>query len=786
MSLHFTVSGGNIRTFLSVLLCVGKIGEAVYFVALADGIELSAVTPSRNGHIAVRLHERCFDNFTFDPPKHSNAAGLAAEGGEGGAPDNLSLCVLAKTLMATALRQHNNNSLQSIEFSYDIAESMSDKNTAEAATDDVCQDVAAVQHEKRDKSNRHQTDFDERSDADMVRWKCTYARSITKTFLLRLAEGVPTSVCADAARYHFEVCGEARTYGSLLASLPSGTVQCGLTLLESGGLELRSVSNAQQQPTASSARGKAASSMAAPSADGSATVVTAFAKAFHVFRFFDVVRASVADAPSPDRVHAAAVSEPQQQAHHRGADDLDASSGPSAVLPTPSPNTQQPQQQQSDVESRNVASNAAAAAAAGQPIPKPFVQLPGKVFDVKPFKQAAWLAEQLGVQLRLRCGEAGMPLILGSITPEEVQLIAGETAAGQLQRNSGRGHMQTSNSNDDIAYGSGVASPPTFNRLVRSAADTAVPACISFTVHVAALDMASSVTGAGAAGGGREMNIATAMSSAVNTPRASAHYSDQMPSVAAQPAQRHSGVGGGNPDFDGSRGKTVTDGFVSSLPPPPSADHSQLASATRSSMNLAPGNDGGGGGGSITAGGGPRSSLGLTSTASMVQPTPQNDGQPFSNSPNCHTPSHVDASCTSTAPSSVHGGRAGEPLGEERSTCLYAPPAADSYYATPRPSIAHTPNVVVVMTSGDTPESGGCQDNAGGLAAMPPLVAPTAPLSYAAASLNALYPLDFETFARSYTTQNDVEGEEDDAQDAELREFLASCVASMSRGLTQS
>ncbi|KPA75105.1 hypothetical protein ABB37_08776 [Leptomonas pyrrhocoris] len=788
MSLHFTVSGGNVRTFLSVLLCVGKIGEAVYFVALHDGIEVSAVTPSLNGHIAVRIHACYFDNYAFQPLQASsatNADGMAADGGraEGGdVPTELFLCVLAKTLMATVLRQHSNGNLQSIEFCYDVAESMQRSNSANRSATEAAaggeggSGVTAVPHEKRDSrsssnNNTRPTDFDERIDADMVRWTCTYARNMSKTFLLRLAEGVPTSVCADARRYHFETCGEARSYGSLLASLPSSAGQCGLTLLESGVLELRSVNNTQpQQSTASTTRGKAASGMTASSADGSAAVVTAFAKAFHLFRFYDVVRASASldtsssshDNTASSAAAAAATPASQQVRQQSVADDLGTSSGPSMVPPTPSPSTQQ-QQPSSEMDKNNAM--ASAESEAEKLIRRPFVQLPGKVFDVKPFKLAALLAEQLGVQLRLRCGEAGMPLILTSITPEELQeLIAADSATGQASRSTGTGPMRGSNRHDsEVAYRSGVVAAPALHR---SARPTAVSACISFVMHVAALDMASAVTDAGAATeGGQSTSIATATSSTVNTPRASAHHPSLppfSPIAATAAAQRHSGGGGGEEkNLDIHRGRAGADGVNSFLPPSFSPSTSALASATRSSTHFALG----GGGGDLAS-----------VASSVVQPSPQEDErQPFTSSDHVSsscTPSHVEASFASAALSPLHFGRTGESLPEGEDE------VKGGLDATPRPSVASTSDVVMVMTGEDTPENHGSSGSGN-------QHHPTAAVANTAASLNSLYPLDFEAFARSYATQNGADDEEEDAQDAELREFLASCVASMSRGPTQ-
>ncbi|TPP47710.1 hypothetical protein CGC21_1460 [Leishmania donovani] len=570
MSLQFTVSGPNIRVLLSVLTCVSRLGDAVYIVGLSDGIEISAVSPSRNGHIAVRVHERCFDRFLLELPSRRSGAddgsGLATShaAAEGRADDASAdgpkpyLCLLTKTLVATVLRQHNTN-VQSLDFQYRTA-------------------------------------------------------NLTKTFLLRLAEGEPTSVYADLSRYRFEVCGDARAYGSLLASLPSSANQCALTLPESGGLELRS-------------------------------------STFTLFRFFE--RAASPSATDADG--AAAVTE----------------SGPS-----------------------------------------------------EPFKNAAWLAEQLGVQLHLLTGEESVPIIIASITPEEVQKRR-ITASADAARH------------ESLPGTGGAAARPFL--VTNSAPSVPASAFVSFILYVAALDSAPSggrASGSGGApGGAADTSIATAISSAVNTPRPSTHHralkgdGGALAAVAATPIPGHG---------DGENG--------------------------------------------------------------------ERDGMPVSsgNSTTSGTLSHVEASFVSTSAATAAAGVVGRLSRESNST-------VDSAYATPRRT-ASPSELVMVMTGGDTP--GTCSGDAGGVHAarksvdfltgvtassLPgnPTVAMTGaalpsaslPLSHTptATALSSMYPLDFEAFVRTYTSANEADDEagEEDAQDAELREFLASCVASMSRGPTQ-
>lgn len=706
MSLHFSVKGPNIRTLLSVLLSVGKIGDGVFFVALKDGIEVSAVTSTQNGHIAVRLHERCFDTFSYRPLAHASPPSSTTAASSSEAAEELYICVLAKTLMATVLRQHNNCSLQSVEFDYEATPA-----------------AAAAATTEEGPINASAAELDERGDADVVRWRCIYAGNITKVYLLRLADGAPTSVCADATRYHFEVCGDAYTYGSLLASLPGSTGQCGLTLLEGGGLELRSVSNTQQQSSTRSTRANraggssaasrtsgtsatdpASPSAAAAAADGSATVVTAFANSFHLFHFFDVVRA-----PLPASADA--------------VDDVDASTGPSAVPPTPSPhNPSQQQQQQQEMHSAITAST--------RLLEKPFVPLPGKVFDVKPFKQATWLADQLGVQLRLRCGEMGTPLVFASITPEEVTELKTRCS---------------SSSNAD-------ATRPPPPALARSTAAAAVipPPCISFAVHVAALDTtdASAASAATAAAGQEEAGVTTAHSSTVNTPRTSGVH---QPSTRTSTASASAAVA--VPPSEPRQG--TKNGGEDCVAPSPSADF-VLASATRSSLNA-----------------------GLN--GQEVATASYSSGQ--------HSLSHVEASFTSRTPE----GAAAVPSSTGAAS-LHAP--TDSAFTTPRPSLSNTSDVLMVLTGGDTPASqrrhtsnkGASGGGGGSGMTVPPPQPPST--SYTAAALNSMYPLDFAAFARTYTTSNDAEAEdgeeeEEDAQDVALREFLASCVASLSHGSTQ-
>jgi hypothetical protein len=782
MSLHFTVSGSNVRTFLNVLSCVAKIGDAVYLVALDDGIELSAVTPSRNGHIAARIDARCFDQFAFVRPPPPPSPLTSPSSGEGQGQDNvpaeLFLCMLAKTLMATVLRLHNSSSLQSIDVSYELSLST---ESAEATEGENGGSAEVLQRGPVTTSaNGNDTDLDDaRRDADVVRWKCLYLHNMTTSFVLRLADGVPTSVCADATRYHVDICGEARTYGSLLASLPSSAGQCGLTLLENGGLELRSVSNApsphqqQQQATGSPS-----------TADGSATVVTAFAKAFRLFRFFDLV-------PVP--------ADGSSQQHNNSSitntvvvDDAGVtSSGVSMIPPTPSQPPTQQQQQSED----NPASTTWGAASSYHLVVRPFVALPGKVFDVKPFKQAAWLAEQLGMQLRLRCGDAGTPLIFASITPEEVQELNAAATLGVTAlpcdpltgRRTSAVHPATKS---DVNSGVSARSVPRSARFAvgdaaAAAAVAVVPACISFSVHVAALDVTTPSTAAGVGGvaaaatvgTGQETSVVTATSSLVNTPRASTHHPHPpFAGIAAVP-RRSSGGGGDDRNADREEESFVD---ASLEPPLSSPANSVLASATRSSMNVVVG---GSGVAAVSTKGGIMDVAVSSSSPSMVPATLQDSSlQPTPPLSGARTPSHVDASFISVAAASpLHEGKT---VPASIQSSFLVGPSTDT---TPRPSLSNMSDMIMVMTGGNTPETlhhtnGSKADQRG--TAPPPL--PPGLSSYTA-SLNSLYPLDFDAFARHYTTQADVDGNDndDDAQDAELREFLASCVASMSRGPTQ-
>ncbi|CAJ1020205.1 Rad9, putative [Leishmania lindenbergi] len=688
MSLQFTVSGPNIRVLLSVLTCVSRLGEAVYVVGLSDGIEISAVSPGRNGYMAVRVHARCFDRFLLEPPSHrstvDHGSGLVApDAAAGGNADvssvdtpNPSLCLLTKTLVATVLRQHNN--VQSLDFQYRTAAS-SGSAAAAMAESDADKDSSDADHDL----------WKGRADADVVRWHCTYARNLTKTFLLRLAEGEPTSVYADLSRYRFEVCGDARTYGSLLASLPSSANQCALTLPESGGLELRSVRQAgsSSSSSAAAASSRESGSAAAPSgstraADGSSTVVTAFESTFTLFRFFEPTAS------------------PPVASTGAAATELEV--GPSEVSPTPFSIT--PQQQQQQRPQRNFAVSVPdhppwATATVN------FVSLPSKTFDVKPFKNAAWLAEQLGVQLHLLTGEEGVPLIIASITPEEVQqwresLSCTGSAAG-------RPLLVTSNS------------PP-----------TSAPMFISFILYVAALDSTPSAGRASGSGGApvgvTDTSIVTAISSAASSPRTSMHHRTSKGGGAAQAA-------------------------VAATPTP----------------GYGEGENG------------------------------EHDGMLVSSS----TLSHVEASLASTNTAARGGGMVGRLSRESNST-------VNSAYVTPRPT-ASPSELVMVMTGGDTPSTRSA-DTGGGDAAhkalglprgvtasslpgcstvtMPGATAHSAaqPISSSHTTtftaLNTMYPLDFDAFVRTYTSMNEADGdaEEEDAQDAELREFLASCVASMS------
>ncbi|KAG5509283.1 hypothetical protein GH5_06371 [Leishmania sp. Ghana 2012 LV757] len=696
MSLHFTVSGPNIRVLLSVLTCVSRLGDTVYIVGLSDGIEISAASPTRNGHIAVRVHERCFDRFLMEIPScrssfdHSGGLATSDAGAEGSADVTSAdgpkpyLCLLTKTLVATVLRQHNNN-VQSLDFQYRTAA--------------VSDSAAAAESDKADAGHNPRKDH---ADADVVRWHCTYARNLTKTFLLRLAEGEPTSVYADLSRYRFEVCGEARAYGGLLASLPSSANQCLLALPESGGLELRSVRQAGSSlssASAAAASGRESGSAAALSgnaraADGSSTVVTAFESTFTLFRFFELV----ASPPVTGADGAVTYTE----------------LCPSEVPPAPLSNTPQQQQRPQHDSVLSLPHHAPSATVTAD-----FVSLPGKTFDVKPFKNAAWLAEQLGVQLHLLTGEEGVPLIIASITAEEVQLrrVTASADPARRKRLSGAGNVA-------------VRPLP----VVSSAPAVSAPALISFVLYVAALDSEPSGGRASGPGGVADTSIATAICSAVNTPRPSTHH--RM-----------------------SKGGDVAQASVVETPTPSTREREN---GERERMPASSGN-------SATSG----------------------------------TLSHVEASFTSTNAAAAADAMAGRLSRGSNNT-------ADSAYATPRRS-GSPPEWVMVMTGGDTPkarsaDSGAAGKSAGFPTSVPsssPLLNCSVPMAGATllstsppassphitttTALNSMYPLDFEAFVRTYTSANEAGDEEgEDVQDAELREFLASCVASTSRGPTQS
>ncbi|KAG5509128.1 hypothetical protein JKF63_06137 [Porcisia hertigi] len=680
MFFQFTVSGPNIRVFLSALICVSRLGDAVNIVGLSDGIEISAVSPHHSGHIAVWMHEHCFDRFLLEIPSRQSgldngsrlvSSDAAANNGWDGTNDDRPkphLRLLTKTLGATVLRQHNNTSVQSIDFQYRSAAS---SDTASVAGGDAS-------------TERAHTDDDMwkgRAETDLVRVHCTYGPNLTKTFLLRLAEGEPTSIDVNLSLYRFEVCGEARAYGSLLASLPSSANLCALTLPKSGGLELRSV----RQAAAAASDRESGSAAASPgdlrATDGSSTVVTAFKHTFTLFRFFE----PAAPAAVTDGVGAATEMEFE----------------PSELPPTALSTSQQQQQ-----DPRRNSLHAAPGCAATTTVTVDFVSLPSKTFEVKPFKNATWLAEQLGVQLKLFTGESGVPIIIASITPEEVEQHHPSIHVDAARRKNRSGGAFSTAARPSLVT-SGAPSVP-------------VPGLVSFILHVAALDSphdSGRASGSSdAVGGVADTSIATAISSAVNSPRHSSHYRSSKGAGGAQteaPATPTPGYGEGEGD---------------ALPPV-------------------------GTGNSTTSG----------------------------------TPSHVEASFVSASAAASALGQASRLSRESNSV-------ADFAYATPR-STASPSEVIMVMTGGDTPgirstDTDAVRTSSGfptGVTATP-LLAPTShTITTTNTALNSMYPLDFEAFVRTYTSANEVddEAEEEYAQDAELREFLASCVASMSRGPTQ-
>ncbi|KAK7196073.1 DNA repair protein Rad9 [Novymonas esmeraldas] len=703
MSLHFTVSGPNIRVLLNVLTCVSRLGDAVCIVALGDGIEISAVSPSRNSHIAVRMHERCFDRFQLETPQEQHQQQPSSDADSANGP-GLYVTLLSKTLVATVLRQHSSSTLQSLALHY---------TTAAAAADAVAgADDAAASTPHHGGADVDEDAWDARRDADVVRWHCAYARHVTKTFLLRLAEGGPIGVAADVTRYRLEVCGDARAYGGLLASLPSSASQCTLSLPESGGLELRS---AQQPGSATAAAGAAGSGRdsgvapAAPpvgsarAADGSSTVVTAFPNTFTLFRFFTAAAAAAAPAP-PVTAHSDSV--------------------PSEVQPTPSSCSAAP-----------ATPHGVSAPALSATTTTGYVSLPSKTFDVKPLKNATWLAEQLGTQLRLLSGDDGVPLIFASITHEEVHQR--RVAAGPARHESGLSALRPV-----LATSHGSAAPL-----------ACAPASVSFTLHVAALDSTPGDSGgstrASGSVGAVDVNIAAALSSA----------------TAAADSPRHS------THNRGSRGAPPVATTTAAISPTASV----LAAATHSSMQ--------GSQAEVELGSGRQRGTPDARHASGTPTHPRAEEEEedvgvgaTAERSGGHTPSHVPASFTSAS--------GGDLSARRLSSHTAHSSAIGSADTTPRPSASPATTVVMVMTGGDTPRTRVAADSAGADGAT------AAAAAVPSAALDSMYPLDYEALMRTYTSSTsagehgDADGAEDteDAEDAELREFLLSCATSMGRG----
>lgn len=777
MSLAFTVCGPYVRVLLNTLACVSRIGDVVFVEGVEDGIEVSAVSPTGNSHIAVRVHRHCFARLNVShAPQHGGADAAALHGASADvheppvASPPVHLCVLTKTLAATVLRQHNSSNVQTLELRY-RTESCA---AAEAEDGDDADGAGDGDREL----------WQGREEADLVRLHCTYARGVTKTFLLRLTDGEPRSVAVDASLYHFEVCGAARTYGQLLGSLPTSANRCSLTLLESGGLELRSAQQPSYPGMDSAARsggGRGGNHSAAASggagaggltgrggvADSSSeTKVTAFPKTFSLFRYFE---ADTAGEPT------------------------EAESGPSEVPPTPSPTPHAspptgPQHSGGNFTAPTVTTG--------------FIALPQKSFDVKPVKNAAWLAEQLGTQLHVLLGAEGVPLRLGSITEEELEHRRGAAAAlsDANQRTTGSTLRQGS------LLAGGAGRRPGYT----SGGRVSEPSSASFTVYVAAEDKVVDAArggaggvGRGSAGGAADTSLATAISSAATSPRHSTH------------ARASRGVGGGVAGGVGGAGGGIAGvtAAAGAAAAPPSAT-SVLVGATHSSMNA-----------SLSTAEGEHGRVGVTpdETGAWQEDYPdlqwRRDRTGQALDPHSPSPSHVADSFTSQQGSSSHnsngaeeGTGAGPGRGHPRQPRESAS-TVDSAYATPRPSASPLGSTLVVMTGNETPamppmpgaRADGAEYMVGALhsvAATPPvLVSPSAGSrvsmtgatqeASAATALNSMYPLDFEAFVRTYTSAQEEgggEGEDgaEDPQDAELREFLASCVASLSREPTQS
>ncbi|RNF15101.1 uncharacterized protein Tco025E_05703 [Trypanosoma conorhini] len=204
---------------------------------------------------------------------------------------------------------------------------------------------------------------------DTLQWECVLSCGTTKSFALPLAEGRPERAFFAPERFLFDACGEAWLWGALLGWFPASRPRVVVQPLKSR-LELWVVDNGEADATEG----------AHPPLDGSKSggAETKVVASQEHFRFMQL------HAPQDDEPHGEWTTSSRE--------------------------------------------NGAVAEARASATGSNGVLLPGKIIELKPFKQVCMLAHQLGLMIRVRTGGEGLPVFVEAITAQAASLAA-KTAA---------------------------------------------------------------------------------------------------------------------------------------------------------------------------------------------------------------------------------------------------------------------------------------------------------------------------------------------------------------------
>ncbi|ORC88167.1 uncharacterized protein TM35_000182240 [Trypanosoma theileri] len=111
--------------------------------------------------------------------------------------------------------------------------------------------------------------------------------------------------------------------------------------------------------------------------------------------------------------------------------------------------------------------------------------LPGKIIEVRPFKQVCMLADQLGMMIRVRSGEEGLPLFLEAITTDEARQATSNAAI----HSSAFTTDNNNNNNHNHNYNTTVAPQALFHK---HSIPVEQPFQVTFSMYIAAFDVPQS------------------------------------------------------------------------------------------------------------------------------------------------------------------------------------------------------------------------------------------------------------------------------------------------------